>query len=124
MLVRNQGGDESYVENPEKFIKAKFIQEIPAPRGGYIQEINAQVVGETSVELGAGRMKKGDPIDPAVGIIIHHKVGDRLAQGDALFTIHANDQTKLQAAKLRLLGAHKWSDTPCEALPLFYGVID
>jgi pyrimidine-nucleoside phosphorylase len=124
MLVANQGGDVSYIDYPEKLAKAAYIEEVGAPRNGYITEINAQVVGETSVELGAGRVKKGDPIDPAVGIIIHHKVGDKLTQGEPLFTIHANDKVKLVAARARLLKAHQWSDTACEPLPLFYGVID
>lgn len=124
MLVANQGGDVSYIDDPEKLAKAAYVEEVGAPRNGYITEINAQVVGETSVELGAGRVKKGDPIDPAVGIIIHHKVGDKLTQGEPLFTIHANDKVKLVAARARLLEAHQWSDTACEPLPLFYGVID
>jgi pyrimidine-nucleoside phosphorylase len=124
MLVSNQGGDVSYIDNPDKLAKASLIEEVKAPRSGYICEIDAQVVGETSVELGAGRVKKGDPIDPAVGIVIHHKVGDKLAQGEPLFTIHANEKVKLEAAKVRLLAAHKWSDVACEPLPLFYGVIE
>jgi pyrimidine-nucleoside phosphorylase len=123
-LVSNQGGDATYIDNPDKLEKASFIEDISAPRDGYLSEINAQVVGETSVELGAGRAKKGDPIDPAVGIIIHHKVGDKLAKGDLMFTIHANDRSKLEAAKVRLLEAHKWSDKACEPLPLFYGVVE
>jgi pyrimidine-nucleoside phosphorylase len=122
-LVINQGGDVSYVDNPEKFTKAHFIETVPAPRGGYLKEINAQTVGETSVELGSGRVKKSDEIDPAVGIIIHHKVGDHLQKGDALFTIHANDKKKLADARERLLGAHLWSDEKVDPLPLFYGVI-
>jgi pyrimidine-nucleoside phosphorylase len=124
MLVSNQGGDVSYIDNPDKLSKAALIEAVKAPRSGYICEIDAQVVGETSVELGAGRVKKGDPIDPAVGIIIHHKVGDKLAEGEPLFTIHASDMGKLEAAKIRLLAAHKWSDSACEPLPLFYGVIE
>ncbi len=123
-LVANQGGDVSFIDHPENLAKAPFIEDVPAPRDGFIAEINAQTVGETSVELGAGRVKKGDPIDPAVGIIIHHKVGDRLNKGDLLFTIHANDRSKLEAAKTRLLEAHKWNDTACEPLPLFYGVVE
>jgi pyrimidine-nucleoside phosphorylase len=124
MLVSNQGGDVSYIDNPDKLAKAALIEVVNSPRAGYISEINAQVVGETSVELGAGRVKKGDPIDPAVGIIIHHKVGDKVAADEPLFTIHASDKGKLGAAKIRLLDAHKWSDSPCEPLPLFYGVIE
>jgi pyrimidine-nucleoside phosphorylase len=122
-LVINQGGDVSCVDDPEKLARAKFIETVTAPRSGYLKEINAQTVGETSVELGAGRVKKSDVIDPAVGIIIHHKVGDALQKGDALFTIHANDEEKLANARERLLGAHLWSDEKVEPLPLFYGVI-
>ena len=122
-LVINQGGDVSCVDDPEKLARAKFIETVAAPRSGYLKEINAQTVGETSVELGAGRVKKSDVIDPAVGIIIHHKVGDALQKGDALFTIHANDEVKLADARERLLGAHLWSDEKVEPLPLFYGVI-
>jgi pyrimidine-nucleoside phosphorylase len=122
-LVINQGGDVSYIDDPEKLAKARYIETVPAPRSGYLKEINAQVVGETSVELGAGRMKKSDSVDPAVGIIVYHKVGDKVNKGDALFTIHANDEAKLAAARDRLLGAHLWSAEKVEPLPLFYGVI-
>jgi pyrimidine-nucleoside phosphorylase len=80
-------------------------------------------VGETSVDLGGGRAKKGDPIDHAVGIIVLHKVGDYLKAGDPLFTIHANDQTKLTYARQQMLSAFRWSDDPVEPLPLFYGVV-
>jgi pyrimidine-nucleoside phosphorylase len=122
-LVINQGGDVSYIDDPEKLTKASLIETVSAPRSGYLKEINAQTVGETSVELGAGRMKKSDDVDPAVGIIIYHKVGDQVQKGEALFTIHANDAAKLAAARERLHGAHVWSDTKVEPLPLFYGVI-
>ena len=123
-LVTNQGGDASFIDNPEKLPEAGLIEIVPAPRSGYLKEINAQIVGETSVELGAGRVKKSDTIDPAVGIIIHHKVGDQISQGDALFTIHANDPQKLESARERLLSAHVWSEQKTEPLPLFYGVIE
>ena len=67
--------------------------------------------------------QKGDPIDRAVGIVVHHKVGDFVRQGDVLFTIHANDRSKLLQAKERLLAALSWSTVPVQPLPLFYGVI-
>ena len=122
-LVINQGGDVSFVDDPEKLAKARWIETVTATRTGYLREINAQIVGETSVELGAGRIKKSDLVDPAVGIVIHHKVGDLIHEGDRLFTIHANDKIKLAAARERLLVAHDWSDEKVEPLPLFYGVI-
>jgi len=57
-LVINQGGDVSYIDDPEKLTKASLIETVSAPRSGYLKEINAQTVGETSVELGAGRMTR------------------------------------------------------------------
>lgn len=122
-LVAAQEGDVGYIEDPTRLATASMIEQVPAPRSGYLQEINARIVGETAVNLGAGRAKKGDPIDLAVGIIIHHKVGDFVETGDPLFTIHANNQAKLEESRQRLLSAHVWSELPVDPLPLFYGVV-
>lgn len=122
-LVAAQGGDVTYVDDPDKFPKATFIEQVPAPRVGYLKWIDAKEVGETSVQLGAGRTKKEDSVDHAVGIIIHHKVGDKVTRGDPLFTIHANDKEKLEAARTRLLAAHHWSPKKVKPLPHFYGVV-
>ncbi len=122
-LVLNQEGDPSYVENPEKFPLAPVIVDVLAPRDGYLKEINAQEIGETSVEMGAGRVKKEDAIDHAVGIIVHHKVGDHVKRGDVLFTLHARDSDSMENAQGRVLHACVWSETACEPLPLFYEVI-
>jgi pyrimidine-nucleoside phosphorylase len=122
-LVAAQGGDVGYIEDPRCLAEASLIEQVPAPRSGYLKEINARVVGETSCYLGAGRAEKGEQIDLAVGILIHHKVGDFLKTGDPLFTIHANDPAKLEESRQRLLDAHLWSDKPVKPLPLFYGVV-
>ncbi len=122
-LVAAQGGDVAVIENPDRLPKARFVKEVASPRSGYLSEIHARIVGETVVSLGGGRAKKGDPIDHAVGAIIHHKVGGHVEAGEPLFTIHANDQARLEDAHQRLLQAHSWSDSPVEPLPLFYGVV-
>ncbi|MBN2549947.1 MAG: thymidine phosphorylase [Anaerolineales bacterium] len=122
-LVQAQGGDLRYLDEPENFPRAAFIETVAAPRSGYLQGIHARIVGETAVLLGAGRAKKGDPIDHAVGIMIHHKVGDHLREGQPLFTIHANQPETLAQARQALLEAHTWSDEPVEPLPLFYGLV-
>jgi pyrimidine-nucleoside phosphorylase len=122
-LVQTQGGDVSYVDHPEKLPRATLVQELPAPQSGYLSEVDARVVGETSVMLGAGRTKKGDPIDHAVGIIVHHKVGDYVEAGQPVFTIHANREAGLEQAKRDLPNALAWSDQPVPPLPLFYGVV-
>jgi pyrimidine-nucleoside phosphorylase len=122
-LVAAQGGDVSFIDDPRKLPSASIIETILSPRTGYLRELNARTVGETSVTLGAGRATKADKIDHAVGIVIQHKVGDKLEAGQPLFTIHANDRDKLASARERVLAAHLWSDQPVESLPLFYGVI-
>lgn len=122
-LVQAQGGDVSMVDHPEKLPVAPFVEEVYAGQEGYLSAVNAREVGETSVDLGAGRTKKGDPIDHAVGIVVHHKVGDFIRRSDLLFTIHANDPTKIVKAKERLMAALSWSTAPVQPLPLFYGVI-
>ena len=123
-LVHAQGGDLAYVDDPERLPRAALVETVSAARAGYLSGINAREVGKTSVELGAGRARKEDPIEHSVGIVIHHKVGDRVEKGQPLFTIHANDPAKLKKARARLLAAHQWSDSPCDPLPLFYGVIE
>jgi pyrimidine-nucleoside phosphorylase len=120
VLVSAQGGDVSFVDQPDKLPRAKLVEAVKAPRGGWLAQIDAGGVGEASVELGAGRSKKSDEVDHAVGFIIQHKVGDRVQPGEPLFTVHANDQKKADAAREAVLNAHAFSDTPVPALPLFY----
>jgi pyrimidine-nucleoside phosphorylase len=122
-LVKAQGGDINYVDNPDLLPRAALVETVLAPRSGYLSGIHAREVGETAVELGAGRARKGDVIDPAVGIIIHQKVGNQVHEGDPLFTIHASTAQKLADASKRLLAAHSWSVTPCQPLPLIFDVI-
>lgn len=122
-LVQAQGGDLRYIDEPENFPKAAFIETVVSPRSGYLQGIHARIVGETAVLLGAGRAKKGDPIDHSVGIVVHHKVGDYLNEGQPLFTVHANQPEALAQARQALLEAHTWSDEPVDPLPLFYGLV-
>jgi pyrimidine-nucleoside phosphorylase len=120
VLVQAQGGDVSYVDDTSKFPRAKYVEVVESPRDGYLAQIHARTVGEASVTLGAGRAKKSDPVDHAVGFIIHHKVGDKAGKGEPLFTIHANDESKLAEVRDSVLAAHKFSDSPVERLPLFY----
>ncbi|MBI3160754.1 MAG: thymidine phosphorylase [Chloroflexi bacterium] len=122
-LVAAQGGDPAYVDNPHKLPQAPLVETVDAPRGGWLKQVNARIVGETAVLLGAGRMAKGDPIDHAVGVVVHRKVGEKLSAGEALFTVHASDAERLAEAKTRLLAAHEFSDAQVESLPLFYGVV-
>ncbi len=122
-LVIAQGGDIRVVDEPGRLPQARYIENVPAPRSGYLSEINALQIGEAAMRLGAGRAKKGEPIDHAVGVVIAHKVGDYIRSGDLLFTLHANDENRLKDERESILNAHVWSETTVSALPLFYGVV-
>jgi pyrimidine-nucleoside phosphorylase len=122
-LVTAQGGDVAFIRQPERLPGARWIHDLKAGRSGYLSEVNARVVGETAVRLGAGRAKKSDSIDYGVGIIVYPKVGDYVQSGDTLFAIHANDEALLAKAAEQLDGAVKWSDEPVAPLPLYYGVV-
>ena len=120
LLVEAQGGDVSYVDDPSKFPRAGYVEVVESPQSGYLAQIQARTVGEAAVALGAGRARKSDPIDHAVGFVIHRKVGDQVERGDPLFTVHANDREKLDEARVAVLSAHIFSAEPVERLPLFY----
>ena len=120
VLVQAQDGDVSYVDDVSKFPRAKFVEVVNAPRSGFISEVQARSVGEAAVTLGAGRAKKSDTVDHAVGFVIHKKVGDQIQKGEPLFTIHANDEARLAEAREAVLAAHSFSDTVVPPLPLFY----
>ena len=122
-LVQAQGGDVRFIDEPQRLPKASIIKEVRAARAGYLSEVNARIVGETCVALGGGRAQKSDVIDYAVGIVVHCKVGDHVAAGKPLFTVHANDPARLAEAEQRLEKAVKWLDMPVPELPLFYDVI-
>ncbi len=120
VLVEAQGGDVSYVDDPGKLPQARVVDVVESPQSGWLAMVNARDIGEASVALGAGRAKKSDAIDYAVGFVIHHKVGDRVQAGEALFTVHAESEGKAAAAKEAVLAAHAFSETPVDPLPLFY----
>ena len=98
-LVENQGGDISYIENTEKFTKAKYKMPV---KTGYVQKLNAEEVGKIAMHLGAGRMKKEDNIDYAVGIELLKKVGCHVEQGEIIAYIYADDEQKGREAVEKL----------------------
>ena len=82
-VVVAQGGDPAQIDDPTKLPQARWVGMLEAPRSGYIAAIHAEKVGMASVRLGAGRARKGNPIDPAVGFVLQAKVGDHVEKGPA-----------------------------------------
>jgi pyrimidine-nucleoside phosphorylase len=122
--ITAQGGDRQQLENPDLLPSAPLVEIIPARQSGYITAIDAAIVGKTGVDLGAGRLKKGDPIDYGVGIVFQATVGDQLQAGDPLVTIHASEPAKLAAAREQLLAAVAWSDTAVTTSPHTLKIIE
>lgn len=117
-VVEAQGGDARQVEDSSRLPQAPIRDVIAAPRSGYITGIDAERVGMASVHLGAGRLKKGDPIDPAVGLMLRAKVGDQLTAGEPLVEVHARNAEQVAAIRDELLGAYAWGDEAPQRTPL------
>ena len=113
-LIKNQGGDESYIEDTSKFEKPKYIMEVYASESGYIKELEAEKIGVTSVHLGAGRVKKEDPIDKEVGIIVAKKIGDKVEEGETLAYVYANNEEKGRKAVEDVQNAYEIVKEPVE----------
>lgn len=106
-LVKKQGGDVSYVEEPEKFEKAKFITPLISNEEGYVEKLDAKIVGQVCLDLGTGRKTKEDRIDNAVGITLVKKIGDEVNVGDILAYIHASTAEDAENGVENLQKAYK-----------------
>jgi len=123
-MVQAQGGDVSQIEDVGRLPQATLRYDWRASDSGFLAAVRADRIARATLELGTGRRTKADEIDHAVGIEVHGSVGDAVAAGDRLMTIHANDEGRLQAALRELEGAVEYSQSAVDAPPLFHGVVD
>ena len=121
-LVRAQGGDESYIRDPSKFEKAKYIIDIKAENEGYVKQINALEIGDSAMRLGAGRATYDDVIDPSSGIVLSKKVGDKVNVGDVLCTVYTNKEDNASILK-DIHDSFKLSSDIVKINPIIYEVI-
>lgn len=122
-FVKAQGGDPSYVYEPEKFEKAAIIEEITSPADGYISRINCEEIGNCSLVLGGGRQTKESSIDLTVGLVFQKKKGDYVKKGETIAVIHGNDREKTDLAKKRFLNAVIFSGEKPKAVPFIKGIV-
>ena len=101
-MVKNQGGDVSYLEDTNKFEKAQCILEVRSRKNGVIKEINAEDIGRIAGFLGAGRVKKDDKIDMSAGIVLNKKVNDVVKENDCLCTVYCGNKEKAIEAVQKL----------------------
>lgn len=118
--ISAQGGNADWADNTDLFPKAKCSLKVKATTDGIIQHMNTAQIGRASSSLGAGRMKKGDPIDLEAGIIIEKKTGDEVKKGEVLATLYSNKQETLQNASIIYVDALSISDDPVEKPKLIF----
>lgn len=118
-IVAAQGGDPRSLEGGGRGLpKAALRAAVPAPRSGFVRALDAERVGLASVALGAGRERMDQGVDPAVGIVLHRKVGEQVEVGAPWCTVHASDDARLTRARALLDAAIEVADTPPLARPL------
>ncbi len=116
--VRAQGGD----PNPELLPRAPVVRQVPASSSGFVRRVRARQVAGVAMALGAGRERKEDPVDHAVGVVCHAKRGDRVERDEPLAEIHARDEAAAESAQAALLAAYEIGDEP-DSRPLVLDVI-
>ena len=124
-MIELQGGDPRVVDDPKRLPQSQHTTEVTSPNGGYLGSMQCEQIGTACVVLGGGRERKEDSVDPAVGIILHKKVGDRIAAREPIATIHYNSQARAEQAK-RLLQT-SWQITeapPVSKRPLIHKMIE
>lgn len=123
-MVELQGGDVSTIDDPSRLPSAHHRVEVPSPQAGYVSAIACEQVGTACVILGGGRERKEDSVDPAVGIAVQKKIGDRVAAGEPLCIIHCHSDE--QAARAKSLLIESYTITPearVSRAPLIHRVI-
>jgi pyrimidine-nucleoside phosphorylase len=122
-IIIAQGGFPDFIDQPSLLPTAAKKYEVQAQESGFIQEINAREVGWVSLLLGAGRLRKEDSIDPAVGITLKKKVGDAIIKGETLAVLHINSDENLEEAKMRISEAFTIGPEHQPLPPLIYDII-
>lgn len=122
-FIASQGGSLKEIDNPDLFRRAEFVRDVLCERDGYITKMNAEMIGSSSVILGAGRVRKDDAIDHSAGIILRKKTGDKVQKGDVLATLYTNKRESITSAEELFLKAITVNDEKIEECPLIYKII-
>jgi pyrimidine-nucleoside phosphorylase len=122
-IIEVQGGDRRVVDDVSRLPHVDQRHVVKAERSGYVVRMDAELVGRASVALGAGRDRVEDPVDPAVGILVHAKPGASVRAGDALLEVIYRESDRLDRAKQLLARAIAIGEAPPPARPLIVGEV-
>jgi pyrimidine-nucleoside phosphorylase len=111
-MVQMQGGDVRVIDDPGKFCKARSTMQVTSARTGFVTSMQCEQIGTACVILGGGRERKEDTVDPAVGIVLHKKVGDRVNVNEPLAIIHYNAETRGERARQMISESYQIGEAP------------
>jgi pyrimidine-nucleoside phosphorylase len=111
-MVELQGGDVSAIDDPKRLPATEHRVDVPSPQEGYVSSIECEEVGTACVILGGGRERKEDSVDPAVGIAVHKKIGDKVSVGESLCTIHCHSDAQASRARTLLQECYRIAAAP------------
>ncbi len=121
-MVAALGGPGDFVERyPDRLPAARVMRDVPAPRAGFVAEIDAEALGHAVVHLGGGRLKGGDKINPSVGFSDLMPIGEPLAAGEAIARVHAASDADADAAVAAVIAAYRIAGEEPEEPPLVHG---
>ena len=122
-MVELQSGDPRIIDDSKRLPQAQHAMEVRSAKSGYLASMQCEQIGTACVILGGGRERKEDSVDPAVGIVLHKKVGDRVGIGEPLATIHYNAEAKAQRARQLIEQSIEIGASPPVQRPLVHKII-
>jgi pyrimidine-nucleoside phosphorylase/thymidine phosphorylase len=122
-VIKAQGGNPQVLDRFELLPNATGLREISSPRSGFVSAINAEDVGRAAAMIGAGRENKDDTVDPAVGVILEVKTGEKVEAGSVLCRIYYTHEERLDEAAQVLEDAFRISAHPPEERELILEVV-
>jgi pyrimidine-nucleoside phosphorylase len=123
-IVRAQGGDERVMDETDRLPRSRFVKELRSRSNGFVTRCDARLLGVASNALGAGRTRVDDGVEPAVGLYLEKKAGERVKRGDVLCQIHWNEERRLRAALPLIEQAFEVSVRPQTRGPLIHAVLE
>jgi pyrimidine-nucleoside phosphorylase len=122
-MIELQGGDARVIDDSKFLPQAQHTMLVASAKSGYLASMQCEQIGTACVILGGGRERKEDSVDPAVGIVLHKKVGDKVSAGEPLATIYYNAEPLGQRARQLIEASCQIEDAPPAKRPLIHKVI-
>lgn len=122
-IVKLQGGDISYIENPGRYSPSKYVMKLKAKQNGYLKQIDNYQIGMAALELGAGRLTKDDKIDPKAGIVFNFKIGDFINKNDVVAELYTDKKSAISQSLGRIESSLKFSNQKVKKLKLIKKII-